>query len=313
MKRDLIAILPRVFGDVLSLPEGLVAHHGDDWILVLSDQPALPAWRSTLRRQRLARAATRQRYLEALISAGPVLASLPGTTLADEDAADVLLANAPTLQRFADELRGKIQYQVTITWEASRVLERFRDAPELAPLFSSGSVSSAALVAGITRLADRLRAGVAARLDAVSCALTELPRETDMIANFVVLVNQMHAPNLDATLEDIDGIWPDGFRIRQIGPSPATSFCSFEILEVDPSGLAQARKCLGLAAGASPDDIEAARSQKLRLPGAAVEEVRRAAECLTAVARLGPDAKRVHLITRWSEPGAHAAQMEAVA
>lgn len=312
MKRDLLAILPAL-RDGARLPDGLVSCPQGRWTAILANRATTPAWRPLLRRQRLSQAAERQRMLEALMPLGPVLAALPGTALTTEEAANLIVANTPLLERLAENARGKVQFQVSISWQADRVLDRFRGEPELASLFKSDQVTSAALIAGVTRLSDRLRAQAMGRLGRVACALTELPREQDMLANAVLLIEDRDEPALDAALEQIDSIWSDGLHIRQIGPGPAMSFNALDVREIDGAQLADARRCLDLPQTAAPDDIDAARQQKLRRPGAPVDEIRSAAQVLTALSRLAPGTNRLHLAVPWSEPGAEMAQMEDVA
>ncbi|MXQ07937.1 hypothetical protein GQ651_08770 [Alphaproteobacteria bacterium GH1-50] len=310
MRRELLAILPG-HPDLPPLGDcGVVQDHGFTAIHV----PPTPLWirGKMLRQRRLEEAPARQKLLEGLMPSGTVLPFAPGNVIEIAQMPDLLNCNRDMLDGLARRLSSVVQYQVSVGWDAPRVLERFRDAPEIVPLFSDAAVSGPALSSAVTRLAQRLGREISARLEGVARELVELPCGANMIANAAVLVGTSEDAGLDAALSDIDAIWTEGFRIRQVGPGPAVSFATLQLHQVSASGVAAAFERLGVKAPGTPDGVREARQALLRKPdcdAAAIRHAARIALAAGSTASSGP----IALIDTWSEGVSVTPGLEAVA
>ncbi|MEO1153345.1 MAG: GvpL/GvpF family gas vesicle protein [Pseudomonadota bacterium] len=312
MKREIVAILPRLpEGSIL--PERTLAHHFEDWSVVVSTSRIPARFGQALRRQRVQEAPRRLRQLEDLMALGPVLPAIPGASVPVEILGDLCAANAITLQRLCARATGKVQYQITVSWTAADVLDRFRDTAEIAPLFAGSVVTAEAMARAVTRLATRLSLRILSELEPIGAEIVELPTEDGMVCNLVLLIDAGRIPALETAVEAVDAIWPEGFRIQQIGPAPATSFCAFRVRRYGPRSLARARRALDVAPGCTAQDIAHARRTCLRQADASVEGIRTAAEVLTAQARLRTAPDHVYLLELHSEAARPATQQVAIA
>lgn len=135
-------------------------------------------------------------------------------------AAPALFAsNRPFLFEKIARHHGLVQYQIEVDWAE----DRFRAAPEIAPLFSAASVDPAALVKAVERLAERLGPEFEGLLPP-AVDLLALPRVAGMLWNVAALVPARSEVLLDAALAQIDAIWTEGLTLRVTGPAPMMSF-----------------------------------------------------------------------------------------
>ncbi len=117
-------------------------------------------------------------------------------------ASGFLIANQPFLQNLVCRFADKAQVQVTVTWNAAAVLQRFSHEPELAPIFARGSATPADLAEAIARLGSIMGAKSAA----VAVEQTLLPVNTDALWNGALLVPVAALPALDHAVEAIDAV-----------------------------------------------------------------------------------------------------------
>ncbi|MEO0634192.1 MAG: GvpL/GvpF family gas vesicle protein, partial [Pseudomonadota bacterium] len=265
--RDLVALV----ADAKNLPrlDGLNYVSAGDMTAVFETG----AWRML---QRVSRKAVlngmvrRQSVLERLMPLGTVLPVLPGTRL-DPDSMDTTwAANAPVLAALSDRLSGQIQYQIEVHWPSDKAAIRF------------GWTGKGARDHGAADLAAR----VTARLYEAVGELVELPRTDDMLLNTAILMPRQDEMHLDAALEEIDALWPDGFRIRQVGPSPAVSFGSLGFRSIQPGAVRAARRALDLSQDADLEALTAARRTALMEASPEVRaDLKEAAAVLEAAVR----------------------------
>ncbi|MEO0915901.1 MAG: GvpL/GvpF family gas vesicle protein [Pseudomonadota bacterium] len=306
MKYEILALLPSGSGrpDVAAM--SFVDGPGFTAVFV----PAKPGFGlgKVLRRNRLSAAAERQLWLEQLMDTGTVLPFAPGSEIDKSDAASLVAANAETLATLTQELEGCVQYQITVEWSEALVLERFRNAPELSPLFAATSVSAASVASSVARLAKRLGGEFAANLRLISQDFAELPLETGMIFNCVLLIDRDSIEALEAALVEIDTVWTEGFRIRQVGPSPATSFATLRLQHQEADAVERAFQSLELSVSASEAHIHESRQRLLRERASDTARIRSAARLAAAASKLTSRDRGVYLVNRWSE--GRAAQLE---
>ncbi|WP_370400183.1 GvpL/GvpF family gas vesicle protein [Sulfitobacter sp. JB4-11] len=256
------------------------------------------SWRMPMsgnRRQALQGAAERQAHLESCMRFGTVL-PVRRECFVDPDAMSVLLtANADILDQVSQRLRGAVQYQVTVRWQAAQVLMHFRDTPEIRPLFSGTQITPVALESAVGKLAARLEATMWPELRSVGREVLALPVAEDVLLNAAVLVSEADIFNLDQAVERIDAIWPEGLSIRQIGPAPGSSFALLDPVWKDAATIEHAHVTLRLNPGASDQEITEARRTSLMKPGCDPGHIRLAAQLVQAATRLGGVKAGLHL------------------
>ena len=257
-----------VSGEMPEPPPGTrsISHPDGSLSAILSEQARRSRLSDLIKRDAKSRAARhlleRQKLLETLHARGTVLPARPGQMLAPEAAAPVLIANRTALLRQLAELAEREQYQVILRWDPALALQRFRDAPELCDLMTSArdltrSELGRRLKASGEALRHSLSLGYRQTLLSACEDLIDLPLETsEMLLNQSCLTRR-GGVDLERALEEIDGSWPDGFKISMIGPSPAISFTSLEILRPSADDAAAARARIGLArdADARPENL----------------------------------------------------------
>lgn len=282
-----LAIL-RPAGD-FSLPADLRGEtFADLWLVSAPGAAGLPAFGLKARRRAVLRhAARRQAWLEALIPSGPVLPVRPGTAL---DRAG-LAAHAGVFRSWLDRLENRVQLQLSVTWDHGAAPDHFLAEPELA---------DAAAGDGLDRLARRLGAAMQAELAGLERDAIALPlAETGMLLNRVVLIDAGAEPALEAAVARMDAIWPEGLRLRLVGPSPAVSFALLGLRALPLSRLAAAAETLGLAPPQTGADLAglgpalAAARRRALIEGPRRQDVPAAAATLAAALAASPPADRL--------------------
>ncbi len=286
MRRELVAILPGEGPP--TPPEGCTVVRAAKHAAVLRWSGLLPAPRKA---DALRAAAARARILETLMTSGTVLPVLPGQRIRASEAERLVTANLPVLERLASQFAGRRQFQITLRWDVTRAVARF-----------GASEGAAAADAAGPAIAARLRERVAQALEDTGAEVMMLPVAEDVVANAVVLVDAASEPLLDAALAEIDGLWTEGFRIRMIGPYPPVSFASLVFDRMDRRQIEEAQAAFGLDPGFSETALRQARREVIMQAGADRHEaLRRQADLLACVARLGGACARVHVARVWSE------------
>ena len=166
------------------------------------------------------------------------------------------------------------------------MLDHFRDAPEIVPLFTGPSVSPSALRAAVNRLITRLQGEIWQMLQPVAKEVLTLPVTEDVLINAALLISRQDLFNLDLAVERIDALWTEGFHIRQIGPSPAVSFALLDPVWHPAASIRGAYGTLGLLPSASTEDIALARRIALKRAGSNIGQVRLAAQLLAAASQV---------------------------
>ena len=279
------------------IPDGLEAVAAGDYVAFLREMPGLLARAG--RKRALREAAARARAFEDLLPLGVVLPVMPHTHVPRSLLPGVAHANGPLLERLADRLRGKAQYQICIAWDAARAPSRFG--------WPSGEAST-------DGLRCHLQLQIGTELDTVAVERLDLPLGKSDLANCVVLIDADDAGALDRAVATIDALWTEGLQIRQIGPSPAVSFASLVLERKTERHVSDARKLLSLKDDFSGDDLREARRHSLLASPGGASQVKEAAECLEAMLRLpGKDGDDLYIARLWSEGRAAMTPGEAAA
>lgn len=221
--------------------------------------------------------------------------------MAPDEAHSLIIANTPLLDRLTKRLHGKVQFQVSVHWDQTGVLHRFRDAPELSDIFAKGRVSGTQLAPQLAALARRLTSEMLQSLRIVASEVIELPMEEHMLLNAVVLQETDNLPALDDAIEAIDAIWTEGLQIKQIGPAPAASFALLNPQLISASDVNAAAKRLAISPLSPLNDNAQARRRALLNDADGANEITRCADILDAASRLGRANLQFHMLTVMTE------------
>jgi len=232
-KEALCLLRPHVPG--CALPSELGAAPVGDMLLIWCPSQGIGKHIMPARRRQklLLQAQRRQAWLEALMPLGTVLPLHPRINASGDD----LSRQKDLLRAWMNRLAGRVQFQLEMFWNIDTAVVRFADAPEL----------KAEENGGLNRLARRLADQADERLEGIvrdSIALPVSGRE--MLLNKVILVQASAEAELDDALARIDAIWPEGLRLRLVGPSPAVSFALLSIREIPRTALHDAAEALGV-------------------------------------------------------------------
>jgi hypothetical protein len=286
MRHDLIAFMPG--SGPPAAPEGTRIAEAGSHVAILGRARLLPAMK---RPAVLRAAAERARVLEELMPHGTVLPVMPGNRLLPGEVPGMVAANRPLLDSLAKRLSGRVQFQLTLRWQADRALSHF-----------GGSSGAADLDVVRHAIAAELRTEVEESVAALGAEILALPIAGDLLCNFAMLLGQEAVPALDTAIEAIDAIWSEGFTIRLIGPYPAVSFASLHFDRVDRKAVGTARAALGLTADYSEHDLQVARrAAMMQADPDERETLRRQGEILAGLLRQGDTPGPLHLARVWSE------------
>lgn len=265
----------------------LVAAEGLTAVLSADGRPLMRLPQS--RKTQLVALADRLRHQEACLALGTFLPASPLAHLSPEAAALFLDANRPFLfdqiARFAD----LVQYQLQITWAEDRVLTRFRESPEIAPLFDQGGLRDPEEIPrAVGRLAARLSDQIAQSL-ASAIEILPLPLVPGLLWNGALLMPRRAEAELEEALLAIDSIWTEGFNLRLTGPAPVVSFCTLELEKVSAAQVDWALDRFGLTSLTEAGHVAAVRRRLLIALGTEAEqrdEIDFQARVIEAAARL---------------------------
>lgn len=192
----------------------------------------------------------RQRLLEHLLTRHDVLPLRPGAGLGPADAADFLKINKALLRAALNDCVGKVQYQLTISWDPSAALGRFA---------SMTGDTAHALATSAEAMRRSLSRDFAGRLDGAVLDRIDQPIDgIETVLNAVLLVERNATAALDQALEEIDAVWSEGLRLRLVGPLPPLSFTLVVARPVDRAERQAAERLLGLQSESSPPVIDRA-------------------------------------------------------
>lgn len=278
----------------------------DDLTAVLSASPRPTTHPPQSLRQHLANVAVHLARQTACMMLSPLLPARPDTPLTRDGAAAFLTANQPFLNQLLTRYAGMAQVQVTVSWQESGVLSRFGQEPELAPLLDQATASAETFARAVHRMAVRIAAVIGADLATVATDIAPLTLAPDLLWSGVVLLPLRRLGDLNRVLDKVAAIWPDGLRIRQIGPDPITSFATLDLSPVTPRQIDQALSSFGLRSVSDLGQLAVARRRKLMAVGRFDDMAQRAEICdqaaiLVAAARLNGSRDGFSLCRIWTD------------
>jgi len=257
----------------------------DGLTAVLGAQPRPLMRLPQSRKAQLLALSERLRAQEACMPLGAFLPASPLAHLSPQTAAVFLDANRPFLFDQIARFAGLVQYQLQIAWTEDQVLTRFRDAPEIAPLFTRPLVA-ADITLAVSRLAENLGARIVDHL-APALEILTLPLAPGLLWNGALLLPRAVEAELEQALQRIDAIWTEGLTLRLTGPAPVMSFCTLDLEQVTAPQIDWALDRFGLASLDQAHEVAAIRRRLLIASGGAdLEEIDFQARVIEAAARL---------------------------
>ena len=249
---ELVAIVPaRDLPQGPPLPEGCRSLAGPGDLALIAGtrpRPAATLGQAGAVRRAVAEAAfLRQRRLEMLLDFPRLLPAHPGTAM-PERIDRLMTGNRDVLWDGLDRIADRVQLQVVVAWDTTRAGTRFGVSPE-----------------GLGELSARLGQQFAQRHARAADDSITLPVAADHLVNIVLLLPRQDTDALEPALQEIDGIWSDGFRIRVLGPGPAVSFARLRLRSLARGEGTAAANLLGLCPSRPPlaEEIERARKAAL--------------------------------------------------
>ncbi|WP_342070898.1 GvpL/GvpF family gas vesicle protein [Yoonia algicola] len=296
---EIIAVLPGTLTSSVHVQLQFVPAHG--YTAVLAQHPRSAIKLPLSRKDVLLTAAQRQAWLEQCMQCGTVLPFGMDSMIDQADVPALIAANRPLLDALASRFAGKVQFQVTVSWDPQGVLSKFRNSPELSGLFGEVSIAPDKLSLSVKALSERLQNQILHLLEKVASEVLQLPVTDDMLTNSVVLVETSRLAELDQTIEAIDAIWTEGLRIKQIGPAPAASFASLAPRKITARDIEIALETIGSRPHDTQQDIARARRDALLQSPLAAADIKRSAEIIDAAFRVGTNNQAFFLCTAISD------------
>ena len=216
--------------------------------------------------------AAHQRVLETVRRDYAVLPVKFGTVLPDDARLQTLLRQGAGL--FQDALAtyaSKEQYEVVVLWEVAQVIQQIAtderilavkaQVSQLPPeQLESGRVLLGQLVHGLLQERRRTIATevLAVLRDVTEDSIVNPLMDDAMVSNLALLVDEARSAELDARLSVLDEQFAGKLQIRCVGPLPAYSFATLEVLPPPVEAVEAARLTLGLEAITSMAAIKGA-------------------------------------------------------
>lgn len=263
----------------------MVPQNGLTAVLAAEPRPLIRLPQS--RKVQLMALAERLRAQEVCLPLGSFLPASPQAHLSVEAAEVFLDANRPFLFDQVARFAGLVQYQLQVLWAEERVLERFRDAPEIAALFKQ-PLAAEEIPRAVGRLAERLGGMIQDQLSP-ALEVQSLPLVPGLLWNGALLVPRSAEAELEAALIRIDQLWTEGLTLRLTGPAPVVSFCTLELERVTAAQIDWALDRFGLGGLHQAAEVATIRRQLMIAQGAdatAREQIEFQARVIEAAARL---------------------------
>jgi hypothetical protein len=263
-----------------------------------------------------------QRVVEKVMQDFQLLPVRFGTVLADEKQVHHLLEQSECVFRTVlEKSKGQIQFEIAVLWDLPTVFQAIAQTEPVLQLKAqigdhppeetlSQRVALGQLVQGmLENCRQSLQKIILPVLREIAQDMVINPLMDDgMILNAAVLVDEAGRLALEKSLEALDAAFernqsqlPGGTQLifRCVGPLPLYSFATVDVHALQFATVDAARRSLGLAETAAPDDIKSAYRQKAgqahpdhnpNLPGAEqrMAELTGAYQLLTAYSNSAP-------------------------
>lgn len=285
-----------------------------DISLVVSDNDPIP-FTSIGKEELLNLLLKHQSTVEKIMQEYSVIPIKFGTFLDGEKETQKIVAKGyPLFKESLQALNGKIELNLAAIWAnlkeilkeigETEEIQRLKDAIFQAPL-SERVQSGIELGKMVKNLLDQKRDEITEAVIAVlrekTLALSkQAVLNDDMIANVAFLIDKDKKEEFEQALDELDKKYEGKINFKLVGPLPPYSFATFEIKELTPEEIADAKVFLGITGEPSPEDVKQAyhtMAQKLhpdKNPGSPdatnqFEELKKAFEILYEYSSNGRD------------------------
>ena len=222
--------------------------------------------------------AEHQRVTEQILPQVDGLLPVKFGTLLSKDEVHTLLAQAHAdLEKALHTLTGQVEIEVVATWEPEKVFAELAQDSTIAQLRAAAAGRTPAEVQQIQMIVGQLvKRGLDARrasyqeqlLASLKDAATDLEinpvMNEQVVANVAFLLPTEKQTEFDQKVESLDSQLNGQLNFKVVGPLPAYSFSTVEVVKISPEDVDWARELLELGDSASADEIRAAYLRQAR-------------------------------------------------
>lgn len=229
---------------------------------------------STVRdRQELARRLlAHQQVVERIMAVTPVLPVKFATLAPDRESVERCLEKGSEIFAAAfEDLAGKTQFEIVVTWDIARVFAEISEEPAVARLKADLAVAPGnadqedrarlglIVKQALERRRGELGGGLSEALSKVALDSIANPLMDDrMVLNLALLVADEPTDALDRCLDSLDAAHDGKLSFRCVGPLPPHSFATVEIAFLGADRIAQALGVLELGTVQGAEEVRAA-------------------------------------------------------
>lgn len=194
-----------------------------------------------------------------------------GTLLKTEEVQALLERHHTALQPALDTLTDKVEVEVVMTWELEKVFAQIAQAPQISQLRAEMATKSPAeaqalqIKAGqvvqstLEAYRDTLQKQIVSSLSTVADDVEINPTHNEqVVANVAFLLPAEKQAAFDAQVELLDAQLEGQYNFKIVGPLPAYSFNTVEILKIAPTEIAEARTLLQIGESFTADELRTA-------------------------------------------------------
>lgn len=236
--------------------------------------------------------AEHQRVTEKILAEVDGLLPVKFGTLLSKAEIHTMLAQAHTeLEKALHALIGKVEVEVVATWQPEKVFAELAQDPTIAQLRAAAAGRTPAEVQQIQMIVGQLvKQGLDARRtsyqEQLLASLKEAAADLEInpvmneqvVANLAFLLPTEKQSEFDQKVEHLDSQLNGQLNFKVVGPLPAYSFSTVEVVKISPEDVDWARELLEIGDSASAEEIRAAYLRQARLHHPDTAQAKPAAE-----------------------------------
>lgn len=216
--------------------------------------------------------AEHQQVTEQIMSHVPALLPIKfGTLLQTEEIQTLLIQAHADLSTALRTLTNKVEVELVVTWQPERVLAEIAQEPMIAHLRAEAANRTPEEVQQLQLVVGQLvKAGLDARRQSYQQLILDglhkftadvesnLILNDQIVANLAFLLAVDQQAEFDRQIEMLDAQLDGQLDFKIVGPLPAYSFSTVEVLRLHPDDIAWAQEILNLGDNATGEEIRAA-------------------------------------------------------
>ncbi len=213
-----------------------------------------------------------QRVTESMMPRAAVLLPVKfGTLLSAESVKGLLAQSCSAFEDAFQTLTGKVEVEVVATWQPERILAEIAQEPTVVELRAAAVGRTPAEVQQLQIVVGQIvMAGLNARKEAYQQQILESLRDVvddmeinlnlneQVVANLAFLLSSNKQAEFDQRIEALDARLGGQLDFKIIGPLPAHSFSTVEVLKISAKDVTWARELLEIGEAVTADEIRAA-------------------------------------------------------